>query len=359
MKKKYLFVVAAGSGGHILPALCLAQQWKQENPDGTIVLFTGNGELEKKIVKKHANIQLVFNWGLTKFSRKNAWKLPWLLLQMLMIFFKSCFYSLWYRPEKVITTGGILAIPLCIAAWLTRKPVDVYELNVLPGKAVKALFPFARKLYIAFPQTKAYCHWGKIKFDKKCQETSFPLRFTPKDKDLDKATIISRINVLLQQRHLENKFNASRKTLFILGGSQGSVLLNNLIKGFVLHQISLKDQMQIIHQTGAFEETGWESWYTNHNLPALTFSYDEHINQFYILADVIVCRAGAGTMFEIAFFGKRCIVIPLVAATTDHQIYNAQAMAEQHPTLFTVLSQEEVAKNPEKFYKILNNSLLH
>jgi len=355
MSKKTLFVVAGGSGGHILPAIQLAKQWLTNNPDGHIVFFTGSSELEKKIFKNHPHITKIVPFSLPKFSRAQWWKIPWLLTRLAYIFCTTVAYTLRYWPERVIGTGGLLAVPVCIASRGLRRRVEIYNLDVLPGKAVKALFSIAHTIFIIFPQTQLLCRWHKRNFFGKCQQTNYPLRFNDPDRNIDLAAVKNRINTALQQQNSQHPFDTTRKTIFVLGGSQGSVLLNNLIKQFVQQHQSLP--IQIIHQTGAFEEQQWSEWYAANKMPAFTFNYDERVHEYYALADVIVCRAGAGTLFEIAFFQKPCIVIPLIAPTTSHQIYNARAMVEQHPSLFTILEQEHVHANPTSFMTTLRTKL--
>jgi UDP-N-acetylglucosamine--N-acetylmuramyl-(pentapeptide) pyrophosphoryl-undecaprenol N-acetylglucosamine transferase len=358
MNNKRLFVIAAGSGGHILPALQLARQWASENKTSDIYFFTGTNALEKKITSGHNNITHTYHCNLSKFSLHRWWTIPLILTQFFIIFCKGLFYSIKHKPDRIISTGGHLSIPLCIAGWLTRRPIDIYELNYTPGKAIKALMPFANAIHIVFAQTKKFCRWGMWSFSKKCIISSFPLRFTEQDRHLDHEKILTRINTHLKQQQIPYLFEPTRKTIFVLGGSQGSQFLNKLIKLFIAQKPELHDKIQIIHQIGSFEENTWNEWYTTHHIPALTFSYDERVHEYYTLADVIICRAGAGTMFEIAFFGKPCIVIPLVASTTSHQIENARAMAEQYPELFTVLEQALVQNNATTFvdaiYKIVS-----
>jgi len=97
------------------------------------------------------------------------------------------------------------------------------------------------------------------------------------------------------------------------------------------------------------DDFDWNHFYYEHKIPALTFSYNPNLQKFFLLSDLIICRAGAGTMFEIEFFNKKCLVIPLVAASTGHQVLNAYAMQRRHPSLFTVLEQLEAQQAPEKF----------
>ncbi|MCK4518070.1 hypothetical protein KAT92_04795, partial [Candidatus Babeliales bacterium] len=97
---------------------------------------------------------------------------------------------------------------------------------------------------------------------------------------------------------------------------------------------------QVIHQTGSRDKTDWHNFYKQQNIPAHVFAYEDHIQDFYLLANLIICRAGAGTLFELAFFAKKAVVIPLKAKTTDHQIANAREMAKRYPDLFIVREQE-------------------
>ena len=154
MNKKTLFVVAAGSGGHILPALTHANKWLKQNADGTIIFFTGTSALERKIVKTKQFIAQAKHLHLSKFSLRRWWILPLILVQLIIIFIMGFGYALWYRPTAIVSTGGLLSVPFCFAARLTRRSVEIYELNVTPGKAVKLLLPVASVIHTVFPETK-------------------------------------------------------------------------------------------------------------------------------------------------------------------------------------------------------------
>jgi len=353
---KQLFVVAAGSGGHILPALTLTQQWKQVNPKGKITLFTGNKKIEQTILQDHAEIDTITSINLPQFSLRNWWKLPFLVLKTVFLFLKSLYLMFASKPEKVISTGGILSIPICLAAWLARTPIELYELNVIPGKANFLLLPFAKKIYSTFKETKQYCNWKFFDFASKCQVIEYPIRFTQTDKNINKQALLGVINKKLTSSNSPLLFDVSRKTIFVLGGSQGSQLLNNLITGFVEKHLDMHENIQIIHQTGKPNQS-LDAWYVQNNVPSLTFTYDNNIHYYYLLADLVISRAGAGTLFELAFFNKKSIIIPLVAGTTDHQIYNGLAMAKQHPNLFTIIKQPDIVKNPELCFNEICNIL--
>ncbi|NBQ18022.1 hypothetical protein EBU24_06940, partial [bacterium] len=134
----------------------------------------------------------------------------------------------------------------------------------------------------------------------------------------------------------------------ILGGSQGSFFINELIKKACLIDKNYFSNIQIIHQTGQ-QVDSLKEFYQEQNIVNLTFSYTAHINEFYPAADLVICRAGAGTLFETLFFKKPALVIPLETITTDHQLDNALSFSKEHPELFSVLRQKELETNSSLF----------
>lgn len=136
-------------------------------------------------------------------------------------------------------------------------------------------------------------------------------------------------------------------------------MLNNALKDFLQGRFGYQalSSIQIIHQTGSFEQFDWVGFYHRLGIPALTFSYYEQVKDFYGLADLVICRAGAGTIFEIAFFGKPCIVIPLVASSTAHQVDNAREIAKQYPHLFTMIERSTVTAQPTVLYRTILEKL--
>ena len=351
MKKHMLFVVAADSGGHILPALTLARRWKENHKDGDIVFISSTKLLDKKIVSSSSIPSVKLFLPLGKFMSIYIWMYPVLIAQIFLIFCVSIFYFIKYRPEKIITTGGLIALPVCCAGWLLRKKIELYELNVVPGKAVKFLMPFVQTIYILFERTKLLCRLGNYSFAKKCVVTDYPVRFDVSNVYDDKRYIIEILNKKVGP--YSTQFDSGRKTLFVLGGSQGSVFLNDIMRSFFIHHKGVLHDVQVIHQVGDKNITGWHEFYAHLNIPAFVFGYYENVKDLYIVADVVVCRAGAGTLFELAFFKKHSLVIPLVANSTSHQVDNARAMTEKYPHLFMLLAQDDIKKDENNFAKHL------
>lgn len=348
-KQKPLFIVAAGSGGHILPALVLGKQWieKQTDTAANVYFFTSTTTLDQKIACENPFLKEVIGCSLSKFSLKRWWAIPLICFQIAMIFCKTLVKISRHRPEKILSTGGLLSIPVCIAAFFCLVPVELYELNLVPGKATTVLLPFSTIVFTVFDKTKKLCVLLGKNFSQKCKKATYPLRFSVQDTIFDRDQIIQEINRSIDATR--QPFLHHRKTLFVIGGSQGSALLNKLVRQTCINKSLTGSQVQIIHQTGAADQIEWQTFYAQNNIAAHTFSFDSNIARFYQLADLVVARAGAGTLFEIEFFKKKCLVIPLVAKTTTHQVDNAVAMKKEHPTLFTMLLEESIKENQKLF----------
>jgi len=167
-----------------------------------------------------------------------------------------------------------------IAARCLRIPIELFELNVSPGKATKFLAPIARNINICFEQSRQ--HFPQ----KKCVIKPYPLRFTQKQHMTDYAHF---------------GLDDTKKTVMVLGGSQGSLFLNETIKEWVKRTNA--NDIQIIHQTGTHTQQ-WQEFYKKLDIPAFVFNYYAQLENLYPLTNLVICRAGAGTLFETLFFGE-------------------------------------------------------
>ncbi|MBD3231986.1 hypothetical protein GF322_05015 [Candidatus Dependentiae bacterium] len=361
MLNNILFLVAGNSGGHILPALEIGRRWKKNNPSGKIIFFCSKKGIDKKIILNSNFLFQKVGLSFDNFPGKKFYLYPQFIVKLIWTLILSIYFLILYRPEKIISTGGYISIPICVVSKLFRTKIELFELNVFPGKTVKALLPFANKIFVTFDSTILFLnkkcrirtkfnHKNKEKqpnFKKKCFVEQYPLRFNSKDKIYDKNLIINKIN----------GFSQNRKTIFLIGGSQGSVFLNNLFKKWLLNNIDAINNLQIIHQTGITDKTNWIAFYKKINIPAVVFDYDENIKDFYLIADLVISRAGAGTLFELEFFQKKSLIIPLESNYTSHQINNAYEMARRNTDLFFVQKQNDI-KNDFYLFEDKINELL-
>ncbi len=338
-KNNTICFVAGRSGGHLIPALTLAREYKYNNADNKILFFSTNTALEMRIVQESTVVDS--HVALAVDSTPTRWyKIPFFAWQMICAWIASMRIFYKTKPVVVIATGGYIAIPVCLAAWMMRIPVELWELNAVPGRATQFLAFCATKIHICFEQCKKL-----LNYQKKVILSPYPMRFrAPRESKQDAC----------MQLHLD----PAKKTIVILGGSQGSVSLNKIIKQWVFAHPARTSNVQIIHQTGSVDTFDWSAFYASHEITAYVCAFTDDVELLYLAADLIICRAGAGTLFEIAFFHKKALVIPLEIETTDHQVDNAFAIAQQYPQLFTVLQQGDIQKSPELFYAYLNENFV-
>lgn len=316
--------VAGKSGGHLLPCITQAENMMKKNDRVETVLFSSGTDLEKKIMSQHQKIKNIVPSKLNPLPKRQLWKLPLFFYNFTKYFINSCYQLYKIKPTKIISYGGLVSIPVCLAGKLLGIPFELYELNVEPGKTIKFLSNFTQSINICFSET------AKFFKNKQCNLVDYPVRFTHKDKQYDKAQLLKQYNL-----------QKNRKTILILGGSQGSIFINQSFQKTLIDNPKLQNKIQVIHQTGSEDSINYQEFYNQHKIPALVFSYNERLQDFYNLADVIICRAGAGTLFEVKFFNKQCIIIPLETNFNNHQVRNAYAIAKMNPHKFTVILQKE------------------
>lgn len=324
MSNAVLCFVAGKSGGHIIPCLTMAQQAKSKAPQTSIVFFSTDAPLDTSIIRNSGiNSGIVdthIALRLSMVSKQRWYLLPvicWLMLRALGM---SLYYLHKLKPSAVITTGGAIAIPLCAAAKILRIPTEVYELNVQPGRAVACIAPYVDKVHICFNKT------AQLLPGLSCTKTDYPVRFSQRDKD--------------SRRDLgQLGLNPDKKTIFVLGGSQGSQFINGAIMHLVTTNRLLASQINIVHQTGAGDPKELQEAYAQYGVLAYVFNYADNLSTCYNLADMVISRAGSGALFELLFFGKDSLIIPLETRHDSHQYANACEMVTLHKHLFMVLRQ--------------------
>lgn len=337
MTTQSIAFVAGRSGGHIIPALTLAQHIKETNNDTNIIFFTTSYPLDLAIIKKH-NAHITQHVPLTLGSVPffNVFKIIIFTINLCRAFFKAWNILRATKPSRVVGMGGYISIPVCLAARALRIPVHLYDLDAKPGKANRFLAKYADKIFICFEHAKKFLPIGK------CELAPYPIRFNLQAKEPSQEATRAQLG-------LENK-----KTIFINGGSQGSVFINACIKEWLELNPHIHSLIQIIHQTGSYDTTNWKSVYAQMDIPAITFSYRQDLAPCYSAADVIIARSGAGSLFEALFFDKPIITIPLETSSTAHQKDNAKALASAFPEKVTMITEQEIKKDNMIFFKNLN-----
>lgn len=330
-----IFCVAGRSGGHIIPCLSQAEKLLVLEPELKLFFFSSNTQLDKALLKNHKSITKQILLPLSNVPGKNPLKWFLFCFQLIQTSFMSLYYLIKYRPKMIISTGGYVSIPLCLFASLLKIRVELFELNVVPGKAVTFLAPFVSVVKICFAETKNYLKKGRSLI------APYPLRAYDSTNKISQEMILKKLH-----------FKKTHKTILVLGGSQGSQTLNELMLK-ALEWYPEKKQLQIIHQIGNNNPEQVKEGYNKINITAHIFKFDNHLEQFYPFADLVICRSGAGTLFETLYFKKQCITIPLETKNNSHQVDNARSFAKQYPDQFKMIQQAELQKDPSLLFKNL------
>ncbi len=308
-----IVLTGGGTGGHIFPLISVVRELKKELLETKLPLkfvFLGPSDFSlESLIKEGVKIKSISAGKINRFfSLANLFS-PF---KIIVGFFQSLWHLYFFMPDVIFSKGGYGAIPVILAAKIYRIPVIIHESDSIPGLATKFSSHFAKKICISFKETEQFFKKEKVVF------TGNPTRFTNIDKDTLKAKKFFSLE--------ENK-----PVLLILGGSQGSEPLNDFILNILPDLIS--QGIQVIHQTGdnnflevkaeadiVLEDFLDEERHLYHPIGFLK----EKAYQFAIeAADLVLTRAGAGVLFDLAYFAKPAILVPYPLASQDHQKINA------------------------------------
>lgn len=297
--KNTLIFTGGGSGGHVMPALTLIQELKKMNCD--IQYIGGYESIERDLVKPyHITYHPIHNGKLRRYlSVENMKDIFKVLIGTLQAFFLLMKFK--RQSTLIFSTGGFVSIPVVVAGWLQGKRIYIHEQTSRVGLANKIASFFANKVFISFEESKKFFPVNKTVF------SGYPLRdecFSDEVKDV----VINGKSLLQIQKPI----------MFITGGGNGSLLLNELIKR---NLAELKKSYFIIHQVGkAFAEEYQKL--NGDDYVALPFVGPEIIDLFK-LSTVTLSRSGAGTVCELIAIGKKSIYVPLKIAQKNEQYFNA------------------------------------
>ncbi len=317
-----ILICAAGSGGHIYPALSLAAELKSVAPASEIIFLCSRKNVDKKIFKDSSF--KVIPTDFRPISSKNSrnpliliLKNFYFLLKLMIESFRVFMLLVKIKADVIIGFGGISSIGVILGAGLLRIPTLIHEQNLIPGLANRLLARISTKVAIGFAQTSRHFKSGNIVF------TGNPIR-----NDLE---TIEKKRARVSLGLANDKF-----TILVFGGSQGSYFINacfmEALNGLPEKE---KNNLQVIHITGKRENSKICAGYKELNVRAAVFSYLAQMSAAYSACDLVVSRAGASTLGEISYFSRAAILIPYPYAR-GHQVLNAKFMQEQEAAFVVV-----------------------
>lgn len=317
MQLQRIIISGGGTGGHIFPAIAIADALKEANPSIDILFVGANGRMEmEKVPAAGYKIEGLNIAGLQrKFSLKNI-VLPFKILGSVM---KAGSILKRFKPQVVIGVGGYASAAVVYAAGRKRIPVLIHEANSFPGKTNKWLAKYSNIICVAYPEMEKYFSKDKIVY------TGNPIRKNIEQNKFSREQGIQHFGL-----------NPGKRTILVIGGSQGALGINQGISNGLA--IFHENDVQVIWQTGKgyFEQAKEEAKasvtkgvFTN----ILPMEFIEKMNFAYAAADLVISRAGAMSVSELCVCGKPSIFVPLPTAAEDHQTKNAMSLVNKNAAL--------------------------
>ena len=303
-----VLIAGGGTGGHIYPGIAVAEELKRIDPTAQILFVGGDRGLEGRVVPE-AGFDLV-TIAARGLPRRALWRVPFALLSNLGAFFAALGIVRRVKPDVVLGTGGYVSAPVVVAAWLTRRPVLLQEQNAVPGLTNRLLARVADEVHVAFTESRGW--------------------FARKDRLKLSGNPVRRMILSGDRKQALARFGLSEQmpTVFVFGGSRGARRINEATLD-AMARLKGALSAQFILQTGK-EDFAWaRERAEKEQLPVTVVPYLTHIHEAYAAADLVVCRAGAMTLAEIAACGVPAILVPYPFAAYDHQVTNAQNLAER------------------------------
>lgn len=295
-----ILIMAGGTGGHVFPALAVARYLRDE---GVAVTWLGTRRgLEARLVPEAGfPIEYISVTGL-----RGGGLLGWLLapFRLTAALWQALQICLRCRPGVVLGLGGFVTGPGGVAAWLLRRPLVIHEQNAIAGLTNRLLSRLARRVLEAFP--------GSFPANIKTEQTGNPTRADICDLPIP-----------------EQRFAARQAELRILviGGSLGAQALNEVLPQAITI-LPEENRPTIWHQAGQNKDAITREAYANANVEARVEPFIADMAEAYGWADLVICRAGALTISELAAAGVGAILVPYPHAVDDHQTRNALYLTE-------------------------------
>jgi UDP-N-acetylglucosamine--N-acetylmuramyl-(pentapeptide) pyrophosphoryl-undecaprenol N-acetylglucosamine transferase len=297
-----VLIAGGGTGGHLFPGVAIAEELRARDPDAAVRFVGTERGIEAKVLPKLGwDLALIQVSGLKTVGAlgavKGALRIPGALLQSRRLLKE-------FRPDVVLGVGGYASGPVVLMARLMGIPTAICEQNSIPGLTNKILGRVVRKVFLTFEESKRF--------------------FKPKKIELSGNPV---------RRGLLTAFAESATTphptprVFVCGGSLGATKVND-IASEALIELAKRERFTVVHQTGAADADKISARYKDAGLDAEVHAFIDQMVVQYQAADVVVSRAGATTLAELAIAGKPAVLVPYPFAADNHQELNAREMAE-------------------------------
>jgi len=330
MKKPRFIISGGGTGGHIYPAIAIANELKSRYPEAEFLFVGAKEKMEmQKVPQEGYAIKGLWIAGIQrKITLDNA-MFPLKLTSSLLNSFKIIKN---FKPDVVIGTGGFASGAVLKVASMLGIPTVIQEQNSYPGITNKLLAKKANKICVAYENLES---------------------FFPKDKMILTGNPVRQdlINEASKSEAVAYfKLDANKKTLLVLGGSLGARRINQLIEKEL--DFLLSQNIQIIWQCGKLYLNDYSKYNEKDNVQVVAFI--DRMDLVYAAADVVISRSGASSVSELCIVGKPTIFIPSPNVAEDHQTKNAKAISDKNGAI--LIKETELESQFETIFSDLNSN---
>ena len=303
-----IIISGGGTGGHVFPAIAIANSIKQLEPKADILFVGAKGKMEMEKVPK-AGFPIKGLW-ISGFHRKLTLRNLMFPLKLISSLLKSWRILRQFKPQVVVGVGGFASGPILEMAFRLGVPSLIQEQNSYAGLTNRLLAKKVSKICVAYPKMEQYFPKSKLIF------TGNPVRNELKMK--------VRRKVACEHFGLDPE----KRTIFVFGGSLGAKSINQAMvanRDLINHH---SDDIQILWQAGKLYIDQFESSETAQLSNVKIRQFIDRMDLGYAIADVVICRAGALTIAELSLLGKAAVLVPSPNVAEDHQTKNAQAIVD-------------------------------
>jgi UDP-N-acetylglucosamine--N-acetylmuramyl-(pentapeptide) pyrophosphoryl-undecaprenol N-acetylglucosamine transferase len=304
-----VLISGGGTGGHIFPAIAIADAIKKKNPDADILFVGAKGKIEMQKVPQ-AGYPIKGLW-ISGFHRQLTLRNLMFPIKLISSLVKAFSIVKSFKPDVVVGVGGFASGPVLEVATRTGIPALVQEQNSYAGVTNKLLSKKASKICVAYDNMDRYFPKEKIQF------TGNPVRADLKDTKASKEEALEYFGL-----------EKGKKTLLVFGGSLGARTINEAMAA-AAEMLKEHNEIQVLWQAGKLYIDEFSTCETAQLRNVQIRPFIDRMDLAYKMADLVACRAGALTISELCLVGKPAILIPFPNAAGDHQTKNAMALVEK------------------------------
>jgi UDP-N-acetylglucosamine--N-acetylmuramyl-(pentapeptide) pyrophosphoryl-undecaprenol N-acetylglucosamine transferase len=308
-KRTYRFLFAGGgTGGHLFPAVAVAEKIKSKIPDAEILFVGSKSKIEGKVIPR-LGFEFKSIW-IKGFARNFNVKNILFPIKLAVSLMQSIVINMNFKPQVAIGSGGYVAGPAIYASSLLGAKVILLEQNSYPGVTTRVLAKYADEINISFEDSKKY-----FKDVKKLKITGTPVREGLKN--IDKISALKNFNL-----------EPSKKTLLVLGGSLGAASINEAVS-LSINFLKQKD-IQVIWQTGKYYFPKYKHLSSK---SIVVKDFIEEMNFAYSACDLLLARSGATTIAELLTLVIPAVLVPSPNVAENHQYFNAKSLSDKNAAI--------------------------